>query len=187
MRYEMRVCLHREERRVATSARREPGGDVQKLAVGQSHQRPAHKRTECKRVERVGKNAEQREDVLRLLPPHQGLTGLRRNRKTSRLERAFITPELGVTRGEQCNVACPQWRLRIVGAPYYNIANQPFTNLRDSRSFRFAEFVCIDPFLDLNREPSDASHGVGALGDSAGKRDIGRLEGLTENSLETLI
>jgi hypothetical protein len=73
----IRVGVHCEERRVVVPTGREGGGDVQELLVAQSYQRPPHERSECKRVERIGKNAQEREDVLRLLPAHQRLARLR--------------------------------------------------------------------------------------------------------------
>jgi hypothetical protein len=76
MRHKTRVGVHCEERVVVRTGR-EGGGDVQELLVAQSYQRPPHERTECKRVQRIGKNAQEREDVLRLLPAHQRLARLR--------------------------------------------------------------------------------------------------------------
>ena len=84
---------------------RQAGGDVEQLLLGQADQRPAQQRAQRQRIAGVGERADQRHEVLHLLPAKEILSGLRAERKPGLFQRPFISPQFRAGRRQQGDVA----------------------------------------------------------------------------------
>src|SRR5205085_4020277 len=140
--------------------RREVRGCVQQLLFGKADQRTTQQGSERQRIPRIGQRADQRHQVLCLLPPKQVLACLRGERQAGLLERSLVSPEISRNRSEQRYVAWTQASGFAVVELYFDVSDQACADLGDDTGLFVPGAVDSRLWRELHRDLGDARKAV---------------------------